>query len=152
VVNTGKGIIKVLGTSFSIDASGSEVQVCVESGTVELSKPEESIAVVLEKGDKGEISDRNKGIIKKPNEDENYLAWKTRVLSFKETGMREVKRILEDVYGVSVIIEDTNILDCTITSKMKKKKLKEVLEIISRTLNLDYTIEKREVTLRGFGC
>ncbi len=153
IIRTENATVKVLGTSFLVEAETTGTEVCVESGMVELRKADdESLAVNLEKGDMGHVSIGNKGIIKKPNENLNYLAWKTKVLTFKNSEMSEVKKVLEEVYGIEVILENANLSNCKLTAKINKKKAKDAIEIIARTFNISYDMKDRVVTLSGAGC
>ena len=153
IIRTENASVRVLGTSFLVEADNSDTEVCVESGLVELRKgDDESLVVKLEKGDMGHVSDDNKGIIKKPNENLNYLAWKTKVLTFKNSEMSEVKRVLEEVYDIQVILENPNFTNCKLTAKINKKKAKDAIEIIARTFNIEYDMKDRVVKLRGAGC
>ena len=124
IIHTSNAKVEVLGTSFVVDTYGSKTEVSVESGVVELSKSlsgAEEISVKLVKGEMGLVSSSNKGIIKK-NNNPNYMAWKTKVISFNESSMSEVKQVIEDVYGIDVKFENPSFGDCKLTAKFNKKK------------------------------
>lgn len=153
IIHTSNATVKVLGTSFLVESESIETVVSVESGLVELVKKDAEVSVFLEKGEKGLVLASNKGIIKKTNEDLNYLSWKTNVLSFKESKMSDVKRVLEEVYGLVVTFEHSNLEECKLTAKFNKKKPKDVLEIIARTFDLKYELKKgKRVHFTGKGC
>lgn len=153
IIHTEHATVKVLGTSFLINADEADTEVCVESGLVELVKADdEALSVKLEKGEMGHISEANKGIIKKPNENVNYLAWKTKILTFKNSEMTEVKQVLEEVYGIRVELANPGFAECKLTAKINKKKAKDAIEIIARTFNIDYDMKDDVVVLKGAGC
>lgn len=152
IIHTDNATVKVLGTSFLINTDKADTEVCVESGLVELIKAGGDLSVKLEKGEMGYVSEANKGIIKKPNDNPNYLAWKTKVLVFKNSEMSEVKRVIEEVYGISVEIDNPTFNDCKLTAKINKKKIKDAIEIIARTFDVDYEIKDNKVVLKGSGC
>ncbi|MEM6735017.1 MAG: FecR family protein [Bacteroidota bacterium] len=152
IIHTENATVKVLGTSFLIDANDADTEVCVESGLVELIKDDKSVSVKLEKGKVGLVSAKNEGIIKKENENLNYLAWKTKVLTFKDHQMSEVKEVLEEVYGIVVKFENASFSDCKLTAKFNKKKPKDAIEIIARTFNIDYEFKNNIAILKGKGC
>lgn len=152
LIHTENAIVKVLGTSFLINAESSDTEVCVESGLVELIKADGKLSVKLQKGEMGHISNAIKGIIKKPNDNPNYLAWKTKVLTFKNSEMSEVKQVLEEVYGIEVELDHTSFKNCKLTAKISKKKAKDALEIIARTFDIAYEIRDNKAVLKGAGC
>jgi transmembrane sensor len=154
VIHTDNATVKVLGTSFVIDTYKNRTEVSVESGVVELFKLDgnESVSVKLEKGEIGLVSDNNKGIIKGANENLNYLSWKTKVLTFNNSTMQDVANTLEDVYGISVDIENQDFKNCRLTAKFNKKRAKDALEIIARTFNVEFELNKGKAIIKGKGC
>jgi len=152
IIYTNNAEVKVLGTSFVVDTYGAKTEVSVESGLVELRKPDEDVVVMLEKGEMGLVLDSNTGIIKKDNEDLNYLSWKTKVLTFRESSMQEVTSVLEDTYGVKVQLENPEFKDCKLTARFNKKKATDAVEIITRTFNIDYELVDGVYILKGKGC
>ena len=156
IVNTDYAKVQVLGTSFLIDASSAKTEVCVESGLVSLIKPgiqgKTDLSVKLAKGEMGSVNSTAPGIIKKNNDNANYLAWKTKSLTFDRSRMSEVEATLEDVYGVDVVFENENLGDCRLTAKFKERKIKDAIEIIARTFDLTYEIKNDQVLMKGKGC
>ena len=143
--------VVVLGTSFVVETDETKTIVSVEDGTVELTK-DTNVSVRLEKGDMGIASNMNKGIIKKPNENTNYLSWKTKLITFRGASMQEVAVLLEDVYQVQIQFDNTEFKNCRLTAQIQKKSLKEALEIISRTFEVDYQLKNNVATFSGRGC
>lgn len=155
IIHTENAKVEVLGTSFVVDTYGSKTEVSVESGLVALSKNltgTEAILVKLEKGETGLVTNSNTGIIKKNNSNPNYLAWKTKVISFNESSMAEVKQVMEDVYGIDISFENPAFKECKLTAKFNKKKAKDAIEIIARTFGVDYEYSNGKAILKGKGC
>ncbi|NQZ75681.1 MAG: FecR domain-containing protein [Ekhidna sp.] len=156
IIYTENSKVQVLGTSFVVDASKDDTEVLVESGLVEFTKESKKagseVAVRLAKGESGLVSKRNKGIIKKNIKDPNYLAWKTKVITFKGSTMSEVEQVLEDVYGIDLNFENADFKNCKLTARFNKKKVKDAIEIISRTFDVDYDVKGDKITLKGKGC
>lgn len=152
VIHTENAIVTVLGTSFVVDSYDAKTEVRVESGLVELLNTRKDVAIKLSKGEMGLVLNSNEGIIKKNNNDLNYLSWKTKVLTFKDASMEEVSDVLEDVYGVKVRFENVKFKSCKLTAKFSKKKPKEAIEIIARTFNIEYDYSDGVVVLKGNGC
>ncbi|MEP0985181.1 FecR domain-containing protein [Ekhidna sp.] len=155
IIHTDNAKVQVLGTSFLVKTTAYGTEVCVESGVVELSKKttgSEVISVKLEKGEMGLISNNNKGIIKRNIGDANYLAWKTKVLTFNGNTMTEVEQVLEDVYGIDVKFENPDFKNCKLTAKFNKKKAKDAIEIIARTFGVEFEYKDGKAILKGKGC
>ena len=109
------------------------------------------MSVKLEPGEMGVIGTNLQGIVKRKNDNENFLAWKDGVLSFERAKSTEVVRILEDVYGAQFDLPQ-NLRKCRLTAKFNQKTLEEVIQIISVTFNWSYEIIKDKVVLSGEGC
>lgn len=152
VIHTGNAKIEVLGTSFVVDTYNNKTEVSVESGLVELTKSSRQVSVRLSKGEVGLVLESNEGIIKKNNHDANYLSWKTKILTFKESTMDEVKTVLEDTYGIQVNFENPEFRNCKLTARFNKKKAKDAIEIIARTFNMEVEFSNGIATFKGKGC
>ncbi|MEQ6168666.1 FecR domain-containing protein [Ekhidna sp. MALMAid0563] len=155
IIYTENAKVKVLGTSFVVKSSDNSTEVCVESGLVEFSKAisgRDEVSVKLSEGEMGLVSTNNKGIIKRNNGDLNYLAWKTKIITFEENTMAEVEAVLEDVYGIEVTFENQAFKNCKLTAKFNKKKAKDAIEIIARTFGVDYEYSNGKAILKGKGC
>lgn len=155
IIHTDNAKVEVLGTSFVVDTYGAKTEVSVESGVVALSKNlpnKEDMAIKLEKGETGLVTNSNVGIIKTNNSNPNYLSWKTKVISFNESSMDEVKQVIEDVYGIDITFENPAFKDCKLTAKFNKKKAKDAIEIIARTFGIEYEYANGKATLKGKGC
>ncbi|WP_420319100.1 FecR family protein [Ekhidna sp.] len=155
IIYTENAKIEVLGTSFLVKSTDGATEVCVESGLVEFSKSingSDAVSVKLTKGEMGMISDHNVGIVKRNNNDINYLAWKTKVITFEGNTMAEVEKIIEDVYGIDMQFENPAFKNCKLTAKFNKKKPKDAIEIIARTFNVQYEYSNGKVILKGKGC
>lgn len=156
IITTPNGRVEVLGTSFLVDANATKTEVCVESGLVALVKPgvkgKTDLSVKLAEGEMGTINKSNTGIIKKNNSNENYLAWKTKTLTFRQSKMSEVALVLEDVYGINIEFENDNLKNCSLTSTFKERRAKDAIEIIAKTFNLTIDTKNDKVILKGKGC
>lgn len=157
-IKTSDALVEVLGTSFVVDAAvDDDVEVMVTTGKVAFSQnPEvfgsDAMTIQLEKGEKGVIRAGEIGIKKEPLENENYLAWKTGYMVFKKQPLSEVTQLLEDVYGIPFEFENPSIKDCKLTARFKEKEVKEILIIIAKTFDLDYSEKSGKFILKGDGC
>ena len=156
IIWTDNARIEVLGTSFVIDSDDVHTEVSVESGLVALIKPGDQgktdLSVKLAEGEVGMIENETKGITKRNNTNVNYLAWKTKTLTFERASMASVEEILEDVYGIDIQFENENLKNCSLTAKFKERRAKDAIEIIAKTFGLTFEMKKEKVILKGRGC
>lgn len=158
IIYTEEAVIKVLGTSFVVNAKDKGItEVLVESGSVLLSRnpnkyPGQPLTIELVKGEKGIIHTNARGLIKQQIEDANYLSWMNGIMTFKSAQLSSVADKLKEVYGYDVVFENRESLNCKLTAKFDKKSFKEVSQIIASTFDLSYEISDGTITFKGHGC
>lgn len=128
---------RVVGTSFGIRANkeSEEVIVTVSTGIVNLLAEGKSEHIQLRHGEQGICNTGEKKLEKNTNPDLNYLAWKTKVLVFKQSSLAEVAKVLEDVYYVPVSVDDS-VAGLHLTSTFDQLSLNEIVQIIEITLGV----------------
>lgn len=128
---------RVVGTSFGIRAvkDADEVVVTVSTGIVNLSAEGKTGHIELKQGEQGLCKTEEKKLEKNNNPDPNLLAWKTKVLIFKQSPLTEVARIIEDAYHIPVTV-DSSVADLQITSTFDQLSLEEITQIIEITLQI----------------
>jgi len=89
---------------------------------------------------------------KSQNNDPNFLAWKTGVLTFDNMPMEYVVKVMEDYYGACIKIEKEELKYCRFTSQLKNVSLKEALQSIETSLNLRVKQKGLMYSLAGKGC
>jgi transmembrane sensor len=154
IISTGPALVKVFGTSFSVESEENSqiVNVYVESGLVSLSsKTKEDQDITIEPGYVGILSD--KGIEKKLNNDDNLLAWKTGNLEFRKKSLDSVIADLNHTYGTNITIENPEIYDCHFTGTfLNHQPVDTVLEVLKTAFNLTVRRTQSDISLSGTGC
>ena len=89
---------------------------------------------------------------KAPNNDPNFLAWKTGTLTFNNVPLEYVVKVMEDYYGTSISIEKEENKYCRFTSQLKNIPLKEALQMIETTLALKVKQRGLMYSITGKGC
>jgi transmembrane sensor len=149
VIESNETFTRVLGTTFNIRAfDKNEVEVSVNSGKVEVSYHENKI--ILTKGERGLVNRKNNEVKELSNE-ANYLAWKTKKLEFNNEPFRSVIPAIEK-YFIIDIEADTAILNCHFTGTFNDPRINEVLETITLSTGLNYTLVKDKVMIEGKAC
>ncbi len=128
---------RVVGTSFGIRANkeSEEVIVTVSTGIVNLQAEGKSEHIQLRHGEQGLCNINEKKLEKNTNPDLNYLAWKTKVLVFKQSSLTEVAKVIEDVYQTPVSVNGS-LVGLHLTSTFDRLSLDEILQIIEITLGI----------------
>lgn len=143
VINAGKAQVKVLGTSFNVNAypSNKMVEVIVETGKVELrnkmTQMEQLENIVLSAGDKGTLVLLNNSLEKTSNSDPNFMAWKSRNLVFKSNNLKYVFDKIEKTYHVDIKVNDPIIEDLLLTAQFNNYSLDFIFKIIENTFSIE---------------
>ena len=137
--------IKVLGTSFNVNARGDDhgrlVEVYVSTGLVELSEADNANhTILLRPGNIGRLEASEVTALKAENE--NCIAWKTGMMTFNETRLSEVTPVLNQVYNVEIIIREPGVDTTRITGSYHDDTLDRILEVICKQNHL--TVEKSD--------
>lgn len=163
-VEVGKIVAKVLGTSFEIstDPFDHQVRVIVKTGSVSIysnseqyrNDPDRQPNVILTsneqlvfKNDLNEIHHTRLDSV--AIED---LKVPDTYLKFKGTPAEEVFRSLARVYGVTIDFTNAKISGCSITASFTDEPFALKLDLICRSIGLDYNIVNDHVTVTGNGC
>ncbi|MGE0587648.1 MAG: FecR family protein [Cyclobacteriaceae bacterium] len=152
VISTNGAQVSVLGTSFNVRGRANEVEVIVETGSVRLSAANNSASVNLEPGERGSFKGEDGTVEKKSNEDVNYLAWKTKKIVFENAGLERVAEVIEEVYGIDVVISADVSPECEVTVMFDNQSLDAVLAVLESTLNLTYKRGKDKIEIVKAGC
>ncbi len=151
VVETDCARVEVLGTSFNVNSRGpgSKVLVSVVTGNVSFSEIGDLVnKIILEPGDQGTFSPLDGRLHKAKNTDDNFLAWKTGILVFRNTSLTEVCSILSDHYNQVVGIDNRDLLESKVlTATFDNKELEEVVNIIAVTLDLSFRHDGEQIIL-----
>jgi ferric-dicitrate binding protein FerR (iron transport regulator) len=136
VVKTGEVEIRVLGTSFNVDASDQEdsIEVQVETGLVEVGSGDDKVQV--RPGETAVFYTKLGKLIKRDVKAITTQFWRNRRLNFKRARLFEVVRALNETYDTTIIISDDKVLDRKITVKFENQDIGEILEVIANTINL----------------
>jgi ferric-dicitrate binding protein FerR (iron transport regulator) len=147
IIQTQNSFVKVLGTSFNVNAKKEWVEVLVETGRVEVyNNSMHSEHVVLLPGDFAQLDGKNK-IEKTLNSNENYLSWVNQKLVFQAMPLEQVVSHIMKTYYCTIELPDTSIANRKITSTFDNDTLDEVLKSIAIAFNLSVKKEGEKYIL-----
>lgn len=139
IVKTSTVEVKVLGTSFQVQADAAGAEVMVERGRVKVTADKGEQECVLQKGMAVSYKRSEAELKVVPDFDMNRIGWKTGVFRFKDTPLGEVIGELNQYYQVKIALPD-EYRSSRITVSFDKIPLKEALEIINQTLDIELAL------------
>lgn len=144
--------VEVLGTSFYIDARAKtkNIEVIVTKGTVRVSSRNKEI--ILTAGQKVQYQ-KNNGLFYKSNQtDNNFNAWQSGLLTFKNTDLRTVVHDLNRTFHTNIMITNTMLNRCKITATFDHKSIDTIVNIITKTLLIKSEKQNGQILLSGSAC
>lgn len=138
--------VKVVGTSFNVKTAPEKTEVIVETGIVEVSKKKYTIQV--KPHEKATVLKTQSEPVKQENTDELYNYYRTNELICNHTPLWRLVDILNEAYGVHIIIANEDLKNMQITTVFNNETLDHVLNVIGDTLGI--TVEKsgRQIILK----
>jgi transmembrane sensor len=147
LIETPSGKVEVLGTSFNIRAYPTEKveEVHVATGKVRYAVRSINAATNLEKGQMAQFDRQTKKLSSVNIDNFNSLAWQTGKIQFKGEPLREVLQTVQRVFQVHIDLTEIGpVLDCPVTTNIKKADAEEVLKNIQTAFDLD--LEKTDAS------
>lgn len=159
-----EGIItKVLGTVFEVDAfeNSKDITVKVESGKVSVFK--NSINTPKTQTDKGSVllSTNQQVVFSKNSEKFDKQLVQNPIIidvtdiilfDYEETPVTEVFSEIEKAYGVHIIYDYETLKNCQLTASLWDESLSDKLDIICKSIGLEYEIVETSIVVSGKGC
>ena len=159
LVYTGGLVTRVVGTSFKISSSGTNVSVAVKTGKVAVYRMQE-----LEDGDKenllltpnqkAEYLGEQNLISKKLVENPVVLKGQEEILNFDyvDAPASGIFDSLEKAYGINITYDAEAFSNCNITIPFREEPFFTKLDIICRTIEAKYEVIGNDVIISGKGC
>ena len=144
VVHTQNLGIKVLGTSFNVNAykNESHVVVALVEGKVSVQQQVKSGFKELLQLAPSEIADfdrnQNKIVYSKESQIDRYTAWKDGKVVFFDESMDKIVRRLENWYNVEIEIADNSLLKNHITATFDDESLDRIVKYLSMSTSFKY--------------
>lgn len=153
VITTDYAITKVLGTSFNLIALKQlkSVKLTVASGKVSFKSTQTNLEQIVLANESSYIDEYGKNN-KIENFDVNETLWKDKKLVFNNKPLNEVFKSIAHYFNLEIKTENTKIANCHFTGEFTEPSLKEVLDVICKTLQLNYSQNNKTVMVKGKGC
>ncbi|NVO20636.1 MAG: FecR domain-containing protein [Bacteroidetes bacterium] len=147
--------VEVLGTMFNVNtkADDGKMSVVLTTGKIALYFTDRSAdKIILNPGEKADVSQESHQILKSGNSDPNYLAWKTGQIVFENIPLGQIIRTLNTVYHTNIMLANQSLGNCRVTASFDHQSVTAVLNVIKTTLDLSVTQQGNFITLSGKPC
>lgn len=144
--------VKVLGTVFNVLSYPADtlVHVHVVHGRVQMKHATDSL--VLLAGDRGFYHKQTHKLWIEKTTAHNNLGYATHAFEYSDQPLREILNDLSAAYGVTFELENTSVMGCRLTGEYRGMTLPVILEVITKSLDLKYTVNGNRVYISGDGC
>jgi ferric-dicitrate binding protein FerR (iron transport regulator) len=141
--------IEVLGTEFNVLARESRSKVVLNNGKIQLDVGKQAKEkLVMKPGDLFYADISTKVYYRKHVDAASQSAWLTGKLKFDGTSLEEVAQMLEDTYGVTVIIADTDLRRQTLSGTVPNQSMQTILNGLSTVFDLHITQQNNRITIQ----
>lgn len=146
IVQTGNLKVIVLGTEFNVNSRRGKVKVVLNSGKVQLLS-EHDKNIVMKPGELVQYSTENENYFKEKVIAERYSSWRNNRLEFENTPISEIAQVLEDNYGVNLIIGDKSIGKRKLTGSYPADDINIIIKAMAGIFNLNITKQNNQFIL-----
>ena len=138
-VQTADGIVEVLGTTFTVRRRSQRTLVCLNSGRVAVharaTDGTPTASTTLRPGHLAEFQRAAARIATRTVNPAVYSSWTEGTLVFDDTPVAEVFERITATYGLPVVLQDSTVLDKTLTGSIENHDLDVLLRALAQTLD-----------------
>ena len=138
--------IRVLGTSFNVNATNADVQVAVKTGRVQFSNDKQRIILVA--NESASFSSASNSIRKTSNPEITQKA----TFVFEHTPLKEVVAQLSNRFDINISLESSNSGNCELSATFENENIETIVSIIATTFDLTSNKTQDGYLLSGKGC
>lgn len=146
IITANEARIRVVGTSFNVKTGYTQTVVIVETGVVEVSKKENE--VTLNPNEKATVSKDKENPVKQQVTDELYNYYRTKEFVCNNTPLWRLADVLNEAYGVKIIITDDRLRNLPLTTVFRNESLDMILGVIAETFNIRVEKEGNTIYLK----
>ncbi len=153
IIEADEILVRDIGTEFNLKAYPDKdtIEIIVTQGEVQFYTRSDS-GLNLKAGEKAIYSKRTKEFYRIEKQDNNTLAYKTKVFSFNNTDLLSVVILLNEVYNSKISLASESLYNCRLTANFKEDNPEIIAEVIAETMGLELTKKEDQLILSGKGC
>lgn len=146
VIKVNDVTVTVLGTSFNVKSTRGKTEVIVETGAVEVTKNNNSVQ--LKQHEKAVVTEQQEAPSKQSNTDELYSYYRTQTFVCNNTPLWKLVEILNEAYGVNIVISNKDKRDLQINSTFTNSSLDSTLKVIGLTYEIAVEKQGSQIILK----
>lgn len=150
IVHTSAYSVNVLGTSFNVMAYNDEQKIATTlvEGSVKITKPDIENPIYLIPGQQAILPNKSNKIEIKSVDTHHFTAWKEGLFVFQSEQLGSIAKKLSRWYDCEIHFEDLKLQETKFTGSLRRNtELEELLNIISQTCNINFTLNENKVLI-----
>jgi transmembrane sensor len=153
IVHTGSIRTTVLGTAFNINVHDERtITITVTRGKVKVENGAGEFSI-LRRNEQISVDSLHTRLKKTQVDAGEVLVWKKPYVLFNDVTMKEAMQELAQRYHVSVVFTNPAAENCPVTASfIGGESLEEMIKVLSKINNMEYTIGHNTVEITGEGC
>ncbi|SMO52413.1 FecR family protein [Saccharicrinis carchari] len=142
-VSTSEMVVKVLGTSFNMEAyDGSDVVTTLVEGKVQINSPGGTKLSDLKPGEQITLSLATNKLEIKEVDTRYYASWKDGYIILNNVRLEDIAPKLERFYNVNMVLKNKRVKDIVINGRgLRNMPVDQLMRVLKMTYGLDYKIE-----------
>lgn len=157
-IQSGEMRIKVLGTSFNVNAldKSNIFQISVVTGSVQVSTPdhnENEQTIVLKPKQQGIFEIQSKRLLlSNSTPSERKEIFEPIDIQFEDKPLEQVITQLQNRFNIKIQLSNSGISNCEFTADFEQQSLPVILEMLCTALDASYTISDQIILIDGLPC
>ncbi|MBN1181440.1 MAG: FecR family protein [Bacteroidales bacterium] len=157
IVTAGPCEIVAIGTSFNVMTYPGEnnIIISVKEGSVSVKATLSDGSAIFDtvtSGNQTTYLINEEKFVKNNIINENYLAWKTGIITFANTRLEDVFQLLENVFDVKAKVNNKQINDCLFTGKFDHQTIEQIFQILELAFDIQVVKNENKFEINGTGC
>lgn len=151
IVRGGRLKAEVLGTRFNVCAYPNDnvFSATLEEGSVNAVDTKSGKSAILKPGEQIILNLRSDDMERLAVKTELYTSWKENLLRFESATFEEVIKKMERWYDVKITVDPAINIKERYTMTIKTESLREMLQLLSKTTNMNYEINENHVLIKN---
>jgi transmembrane sensor len=143
--------VEVLGTEFVVYSRDRGSKVALMKGKVRLSslKNNDISPLTIAPGDVVTVDSKGSFDLRTKQELTPHTAWKDHLFVFEHTPLREITAQIEETFGLSIRITDTELAQRELTGAFEARNADELLQALTKVMNLRLKQENDHILLES---
>jgi len=147
IVHTDNFDVEVLGTKFNVNNRQGRTEVMLAEGKVKLVAKDQD-PLIMKPGEQVSLSNTQEHFQKQVVEIEKHEAWRNNKLVFENTPLSEVAQVIQDYYGVKMIIRDSLLATRQFTGTLPNDDLDVILLALSTSYKIEIEHKEEYIILK----